>query len=355
MIIIIPSRREISLDYLQPALAAGARVIVVDDTPGTISVDHPQVEVYNWADKERIAGDWLPAFPGLNGACMSFGFYLAWRDADDDELILTLGDDCRLDLPDFPERMEWALSPRSAPVAESKGRFINYVELLEGHQPHMFTRGFPYSDRMEHRPFEIGAAVDVAPAFNLGMARNIQDLNAIDKIHNPQVTIDSADMRARSVLIPKGKLLSVSSGMMQFKRRLIPAVYQLPMHLEVMPEWVVSRFGDIWGGFILKRLMDVAGDDFTIGDPWIHHVLPGDERLNIWKEHVGIMVNEAFIDLLDTCVADVPHGRYEDMLSDLVDAFARHRDSAPVMLKPYLVHLDKAWRCWLAALNSVSR
>ena len=352
MIVIIPTRRSISLEYLLPALEAGARIIVVDDTPGTVNIDHPQVEVYNWSDKERIAGPWIDAFPGLNGACMSFGFLLAWRDAGDDEQILTLGDDCRLDLPEFVSRMRSALSPRLVPVAESVGRYINYIELIEDCPKDLFTRGFPYTERVNHSPFEIGEPVMASPAFNLGLFRSIQDINAIDKIRNGDSIISNMDFRCPSVLIPSGKLVSVSSGNMQFLRRLIPAVYQLPMHYEVAPNWVISRFGDIWAGFILKSLMDKAGDAFTIGDPWVHHVLPGDVTINIWKEHIGIIVNEAFVQLLDDSLSEVRIGRYEYMVRDLAEAFERRVHSCPVLLAPYIRHLCKAWKSWSGALGT---
>jgi hypothetical protein len=348
VIVIIPSRREIRLDYLEPALNAGARVIIVDDSSGMIKIGHPQVEIYNWADKARIAGERIPAFPGLNGACMSFGFYLAWRDSDDDEIILTLGDDCRLDLPDFVNRLEWALSPRDVPVVSAKGQYVNYVELMNDCPPNLFTRGFPYPERIE-----IGSSVAANPAFNLGCVRSVQDINAIDKIRAKNSIFETADMVAESVLVPKGKLISVSSGTMQFRRRLIPAVYQLPMHFEVAPDWVVSRFGDIWAGFILKRLMDIAGDDMTFGMPWVHHVYPGDVEINIWKEHIGIMVAEAFVELLDICVEGIDPGRYETMLEELVDNFAGNAHLAPPLLRPYLSHLDKAWRAWIACLKDV--
>jgi hypothetical protein len=351
MIVIIPTRRTISLEYLSPALEAGARIIVVDDTPGTVEVSHPQVEIYNWSDKARIAGRWIDAFPGLNGACMSFGFYLAWRDADDDEMILTLGDDCRLDLTDFVPRMEKALSLRPVPVAKTNSRFINYIELAEDCPSNLFTRGFPYTDRIGHVPFEIGEMVQAHPSFNLGLSQNVQDVNAIDKIRNTNTVISSLRLKCQSVLIPPGQLVSVSSGNMQFRRRLIPIVYQLPMHFEVAPDWVISRFGDIWAGFILKTLMDKAGDAFTIGDPWIHHVLPGDVTLNMWKEHIGIMVNDAFVALLDDSLSEVRVARYETMVGDLSEAFQRRIHKCPKLLAPYVAHLCKAWSSWLGALS----
>ena len=48
MIGVIPSCRHIDLNNLSPLIDAGARFIVVDDTPGSIRIDHPSFTVLNW-------------------------------------------------------------------------------------------------------------------------------------------------------------------------------------------------------------------------------------------------------------------------------------------------------------------
>ncbi len=101
-----------------------------------------------------------------------------------------------------------------------------------------------------------------------------------------------------SVVIEKGKLISVCSMNMQFRRELIPVVYQLPMHVEVMPNWVVDRYGDIWGGFILKTLMDLNGENMAVGEPMINHLKEGNYTRNIWQEHVCHLINDEFLQLL---------------------------------------------------------
>lgn len=45
----------------------------------------------------------------------------------------------------------------------------------------------------------------------------------------------NAKLKVPSVIVENEKLISVCSMNMQFRRELIPAVYQLPMHVEVMP------------------------------------------------------------------------------------------------------------------------
>lgn len=352
MIVIIPTRREIKLSYLQPLIEAGARFIVIDDTEGTIRIEHPQFRIFNWEHKRKIAGQYQAAFPGFNGACMSFGFYIAWMETDDEEIVLTLGDDCRIDAPDFASRLQNALATRPRPVAQTPARFINYVEMIEGIAPTVFTRGFPYSARPNHVPFVIGSPLDSSAAFNLGLFRNVQDINAIDKIQGHFYTLPEAHFKCDSVLVPKGKLLSVSSGNMQFRRRLIPAVYQLPMHFPICNDWVIDRFGDIWGGFILKSLMDKVGDGLSIGEPSVYHVLPGYIEQNIWKEHICNLVNDEFIALLDDSLSVVGPATYQEMIGTLSEAFRSRRDRCSPLLKPYIRHLCEAWDAWLCALNN---
>lgn len=60
-----------------------------------------------------------------------------------------------------------------------------------------------------------------------------------------------------------------------------------------MPGWVVDRYGDIWGGFILKTLMDLRGEALAVGEPMIDHLKEGDFLRNIWQEHVDIAVVQA--------------------------------------------------------------
>jgi hypothetical protein len=97
---------------------------------------------------------------------------------------------------------------------------------------------------------------------------------------------------------------------MQFRREVLPAVYQLPMHVPVLPHWVIDRYGDIWGGFILKTLMDIRGDTMVVGEPMIHHLKEGNFRRNIWQEHVCHLVNDEFIALLGEGATRIPpqHG-----------------------------------------------
>ena len=125
-------------------------------------------------------------------------------------------------------------------------------------------------------------------------SKNGYGLNiAIDKIRGPEYIHPEAELKHPSVIVESSMLISVCSMNMQFRRELIPVVYQFPMHVEVMPGWVIDRYGDIWGGFVLKTLMDLKGDAMAVGEPMIRHLKEGDYLRNIWQEHICHLVNEA--------------------------------------------------------------
>jgi len=355
MLVVIPSNRNVNFDYLRPLIDAGARFIVVDDTPGSIRIDHPAFAVYNWEDRRRILGELDASFPRRNGACRDFGFFIAWREADNDEIIVALDDDCEVMRADFATAVEAALSPATHAYWKGAGRHANILDLYDNTPPDLFPRGFPYEERIGYRPREIEGTLSGRSAFNLGLWTDAFDVNGIDKISGPGWRHPEARLRHASVAVPPGTLISVCSMNMQFRRALVPAVYQFPMHFEVMPHWVIDRYGDIWGGFALKLLMDRCGDLMTVGGPVIAHRKPGDQLRNTWQEHLCHLVNREFIDLLVAASGEVRHSNYLDMMGDLREGIARRAAAVSPLLRSYAAFLTTALESWCVALDRAER
>jgi hypothetical protein len=350
MIVVIPTNREVKMPYLQPLIDSGARFIVIDDTEGSIRIDHPQFEVFNWADRRRLLGDLDVAIPRANGASRSLGFYLAWHRAEQDEIIVALDDDCEVYHADFAQRVQRALASMARPQARAEGRHLNIVDLYAGPPRNLFPRGFPYSERGAYRPCEIREQVMREPKFCLGLWKQIFDVNAIDKIKGPAFCHPDIELQYPSVVISPGNLVSVCSMNMQFRLEVAPAAYQLPMHVEVMPGWVIDRYGDIWGGFILKALMDLKGDAMVVGEPMIRHVKEGNVQRNTWQEHICHMVNDEFLGILAAAVTRIRPASYLEMMAALNDEFRRATSGCSALLKPYFEHLTVALAAWTKAL-----
>jgi hypothetical protein len=141
---------------------------------------------------------------------------------------------------------------------------------------------------------------------------------------------------------------------MHFRREVLPAIYQLPMHVETLPGWVVDRYGDIWGGFILKTLMDVRGDALAAGGPIVSHLIDGNHLTNIWKEHICHQVNDEFVDILMQAKERIQPAGYVEMVSALNEEFRRVTQHCSPLLQPYLHHLCRCLGCWTRALRVTS-
>jgi Reversibly glycosylated polypeptide len=349
VVVVIPSNRSVSLDYLTPLIDAGARFVVVDDSRGSLSIRHPQFEVYTWEDQERLLGPDAIAIPRGNGACRDFGFYVAWRDSDPSEVIVALDDDCRVDLSDFATRAAESLCVAMRPMARGNGMHFNILDLYAGGPDDLYPRGFPYSCRPGYQRFRFDEISEVAPVFHLGLWKGVFDVNAIDKLTGPPFVHEEATLQHESVTVPSGQLVSVCSMNMIFRREVIPAVYQLPMQVEVMPGWVIDRYGDIWGGFVLKKVLDHLGEAMTVGAPMIRHLKEGDIRRNIWQEHTCHLVNDEFLAILDR--VELSGTDLLGVVEQVVDGFdAATADASPI-LAPYLSCLTPAWRAWVSVLR----
>ncbi|WP_119389755.1 hypothetical protein [Taklimakanibacter lacteus] len=351
MLVVIPTARAVSLEYLEPLIDFGARFIVVDDSDGNVRVDHPQFSVLNWKDQARMLGKDVIAIPRRNGACRDFGFYVAWRESAPGEIIIALDDDCKVEDGNFAASVQAALSDSQRPVARGTGRHFNVLDCYRNAETNIYPRGFPYSQRPAYRKWSFEGSSRGTVTFNLGLWREYFDVNAIDKLQGPKYCYPDAELQHDSVIVPDAALISVCSMNMQFRREVIPAAYQLPMHVEVMPGWVVDRYGDIWGGFILKTLMDLKGDRMTTGGPMIRHLKEGSFQRNIWQEHICHLVNDEFLEILDKARSEVKPSDYLTMMAHLAEIFDRERANCGTILQRYLDVAVPAMKAWTRTLS----
>lgn len=353
MIVVIPTCRGIELDYLTPLIDHGCRFIVVDDSPGSVRIDHPAFEVYSWPDRTRLLGSREIAVPKGNGACRDLGFYVAWKESDDDEIIIALDDDCRVESDDFIRQTLANLRPGRRPVVSGAGRHFNIFDLYEDPAiRRQFPRGFPYAQRLDYRAWDIGDPVESNVLMNLGLWKGVLDVNAMDRLAAEDRAYPEASLRTPNVVIPPGALISVCSGSMQFRRSVIPAIYQLPMDVPIMRGFTINRFGDIWGGFILKLLMDRRGESLSVGPPLVHHLKIGRADENARKEHLGHLVGDEFIAVLDQASANLQPRGYLDMMAQLREELVRLASGTSPILRVYLHTVGKCLAAWIGALSA---
>jgi hypothetical protein len=199
-----------------------------------------------------------------------------------------------------------------------------------------------------------GGEVLDAPAFSLGLWRGAFDINAVDKVPGHPWTFPDAELRAPSVVVEPGRLVSVCSMNMHFRRELIPAAFQLPMHVAVVPDGVIDRYGDIWGGFVLKTLMDVRGDVMAVGEPMVDHLRDGDHVRNTWQENLAHQVNDEFIDVLAEARDELVVDDHLPMVGRLTELLAARAPRCSPLLRRYFATLVPALDAWVGALADVA-
>jgi hypothetical protein len=291
------------------------------------------------------------AIPRGNGASRNFGFWIAWKESDDEEIVIALDDDCRLYHWDFATKAEEALSTRPRKSARGSGRHFNVLDCYDEVQPHLYPRGFPYSARVTYDPWAIGPEESANVVFNLGLWCGVFDINGIDKLHGPRYTYEQAYLKESSLLVPSGAYISACSMNMHFRRELIPAMYQMLMPVKVMPHWTVDRYGDIWGGFVMKMLVDRAGDRVAIGEPMIEHVKEGDFTRNIRQEHIAHLINDEFIGYIDSAREQIEVTDYLSMMEQLHEHLLKGYQCASSLMARFLDAQLPALRSWIAALK----
>jgi hypothetical protein len=116
----------------------------------------------------------------------------------------------------------------------------------------------------------------------------------------------------------------------------------VPVLVPVLPDWVIDRYGDIWGGFILKTLMDLRGDAMAVGEPMIRHLREGNFHRSIWQEHICHLVNDEFLTLLEEAKSAIGPSDYLSMMEALNEEFQQRMKKTSPLLRPYLQHLTKA-------------
>jgi hypothetical protein len=313
--------------------------IVADDSDGKLAPSpRRNVRFYDYAKQRAVMGEHYAAIPHKSSASRNFGHYLAYREGF--KVIIALDYDCRLQRGWLEEHLSCLGAAVDAPAL--RARWINTIEA-----PGFFARGFPYEYRGgDHAPEETRASGEIK--LNMGVWDQILDINGIDKLQC-EPPLDPG-LRGQTNHVALGNL-PICGMNTAFTADLVPAYFFMP---DVWVNgWQMSRHDDIWGGYVVKKLMDVRGDLASFGRPVVNHMRQSNLNKVIVVEHYMHLMSTYFYEVVDDAAARVTPGPYADMFGQFVDEYCRRLDTstAPAHYRQAFRELGHAMHLWSRAFR----
>src|SRR5437867_6822919 len=139
----------------------------------------------------------------------------------------------------------------------------------------------------------------------MGVWDNVLDLNGIDKLQREPPA--EPGLRGERNYVALG-MVPVCGMNTAFRAELTPAYFFLP---DVFVDgWQLSRHDDIWGGYIVKKLMDRRGDLASFGRPIVEHTRQTRLERVVVLEHWMHLMSREFYALVDEAVEATEVGSY---------------------------------------------
>jgi hypothetical protein len=297
-------------------LSEDIAIIVPDDSDGRLSPPpRSNVVYYDYAAQRDVMGEHYDTIPHKSAACRNFGHVVAYREGYD--VIVALDYDCRVKPGWLDEHLECLTTVTDAPAL--RGAWINSIT-AEG----FYARGYPYEFRNAEASRMTETVASGPVKVNMGVWDNVLDLNGVDKLpkdppYDPGLY--GADNRIALGNIP------VCGMNTSFTSDLTPAYFFLP---DVWVDgWQLSRHDDIWGGYVLKKLMDKRGDLFSFGRPVVEHTKQTKLERVVMLEHWMHLMAEGFFACVDAAAERVVSASYASMFAAFSDEFMVEATRAP--------------------------
>jgi hypothetical protein len=331
------------------AVPAGVPIIVSDDSDGRLAPPpRENVYVFDYAAQEAYAGRHYAAMPHKSAASRNIGHYIAWREGFD--VVVALDYDCGVRPGWLPAHLAALTKVVDAPGVRplAAGGWVNTVEQRFPDGSPVYARGFPYEWRGPET-----AAVETAPAtgevkLNMGVWDGVLDLNGIDKLYGGEPGHPGPVGATTALALGNVPLCGMNTA---FSAELAPAYYFLP---DVwVDRWQLSRHDDIWGGYVVKKLMDRRGDLVAFGGPVVEHTKQTRlERVAVLEQWMHLM-SMPFYDVVDAAVDAVVPGEYAEMFAAFVDAYQVEvdRSRAPAHYRAVYRELGSWMRRWAEAFR----
>lgn len=282
----------------------------------------------------------------------NIGFLLALKQGCD--LVISIDDDnFPLKDKDFLKHHLIVGTKQKLPVVRTNSHWFNICDLLKKNpDQRIYPRGYPYSKRWQDISI-IQEEKEVQIMLNEGLWVNDPDVDSITRI-NQDVKI--IDFLGKQTVLDIGTWSPINTQNTAFQIDLLPAFYFFLMG-EKVDNLIINRYGDIWAGLFIKKIMDSLGYYAAFGNPLVNHIRNKHDLFEDLKQELGCII---YTDLLVDILEDVnPKGRNPiDLSLDLSNQLLKYtlgdkrfsRD-----FKLYMKKLNYNQKVWLETIQKLKQ
>lgn len=226
------------------------------------------IEHISWEQIDKTLGGDAWIIPRKTDCVRSFGLFRAIK--ADCDVIISLDDDCFPCTEDFIQEHVNILSQSFS--------YSAWETTIAGGRP----RGLPYMNSTK------GASI----VLSHGLWKDIPDFDAITQLSRLNAP---SEVDLLTKIISFGSYFPMCGMNVAYSSKVIPAAYFLLMG----QGYPFDRFGDIWSGIFLKKIVDHLSEAAHSGVPWVKHTRASNVWDNLRKESPGYAENETLWKFVD--------------------------------------------------------
>jgi hypothetical protein len=289
-------------------------IIVVDDSDGKLAPPpRENVRYFDYTAQRELAGEHYDAMPHKSAASRNFGHWLAFKEGFD--VIIALDYDCRTRQGWLDAHLSTLTKAVEAPALQGTLPH-NWINTITA--PGFYSRGYPYEYRSAEASVVTETTATGVVKLNMGVWDNILDLNGVDKLAAEPPYDPGVHGTGTTVALGNFPVCGMNTA---FDAELTPGFFFLPDLW--IDGWQLSRHDDIWGGYVIKKLMDVRGDLATFGNPIVEHTKQTRLERVVMLEHWMHLMATGFYECVDNAIDTVAPGSYTEMFAAFADEYLR--------------------------------
>lgn len=238
------------------------------------------------------------------------------------------------------------------PTIRTNSRWFNICDLLKkSPDQRIYPRGFPYNRRWQDVSI-IKEKKEVKVMLNQGLWLQDPDVDAITRINQD---IKITEFSGEQIALDIGTWSPINTQNTSIHIDILPAFYFVLMG-EKVDGLVIDRYGDIWAGLFLKKVMDSLSDCYaSFGNPIVNHIRNKHNLFNDLKQELGcIIYTDMLVDVLETI--DLKGRNAVELYANLSEQLLQHcpKDKrSSKEFESYLKKLNYAQKIWLKTIENV--